>query len=68
MLGDRHHIGARDLGDGDATVGLVGRVQVDMIRADTGGDGELEVLGLGETLSGQVAGVEAMKFVLVLLE
>jgi hypothetical protein len=30
-----------------------------VIRSDTSGDGELEVLGLCETLSGQVARVEA---------
>ena len=30
-----------------------------MVRTDTGGDGELKVLRLGETLSGEVARVEA---------
>jgi hypothetical protein len=30
-----------------------------VVRADTSGDGELELLGLGQALSGQVTGVEA---------
>jgi hypothetical protein len=59
VLGDGDDIGARHLGDGDTAVGLVGRVEVDVVGADTGGDGELELLRLGETLGGQVAGVEA---------
>jgi hypothetical protein len=60
VLGHRHDVGARHLGDRDAAVGLVGRVQVDMVRADAGRDGELELLGLGQALGRQVAGVEAM--------
>ena len=31
-----------------------------MVGADTGGDGDLELLCLGEALSGEVAGVEAV--------
>ena len=65
---DRHHdvlghgddVGAGHFGDGDAAVGLVGGVQVDVVGADAGGDGQLEVLGLGQALGGQVAGVEAV--------
>lgn len=59
VLGDGDDVAAGDLGDGDAAVGLVGRVEVDVVGADAGRDGNLEVLGLGETLSGQVARVEA---------
>lgn len=59
VLGDGDDVGAGHLGDGDAAVGLVSGVQIDMVGADTRGDGELQVLGLGETLSGQVAGVES---------
>lgn len=59
MLSDGDDVGAGHLGDGDTTVGLVGGVQVDMVGADTCSDGDLEVLGLGKALSGQVAGVEA---------
>lgn len=61
VLGDGDDVGAGDLGDGDAAVGLVGGGQVDVVGADAGGDGDLEVLGLGETLRGQVAGVEAVE-------
>lgn len=59
MLGHGDDVGASHLGDSDTAVGLVGSVQVDMVGANTGRDGELQVLGLGEALSGQVAGVEA---------
>lgn len=59
VLGDRHDVGAGDLGDGDAAIGLVGGVEVDVVGTNTSGDGNLELLGLGQTLSGEVAGVEA---------
>ena len=59
MLGDGDDIGPGDLGHGNATVGLVGSVQVDMVRANTGSDGELQVLSFGQALGGQVTGVEA---------
>jgi hypothetical protein len=59
VLGDGDDVGAGHLGDGDAAVGLVGGGQVDVVGADAGGDGDFEVLGLGEALRGQVAGVEA---------
>lgn len=59
VLSDRDDIGASDLGYGDATVGGVGGVQVDVIRTDTSGDGDLELLGLCETLCGKVTWVEA---------
>ncbi|KAI6762943.1 hypothetical protein HG530_008923 [Fusarium avenaceum] len=49
---------ASDLSDGDTAVGLVGSVEVDVVRADTSGNSELEVLGTGQTLSGQVTRVE----------
>ena len=60
VLRHRHHVRARHLGHRHAAVGLVRRVQVDMVRPDPGGDGELQVLGLGETLGSEVAGVEAI--------
>lgn len=59
VLGDGDDVGAGDLGDGDAAVGLVGDVQVDVVGADAGGDGDLEVLALAQALSGEVTGVEA---------
>jgi hypothetical protein len=60
VLSDGDDVAASDLGDGDTTVGLVGGVQVDMVRTDTSGDGDLEVLGLGQALSGEVSGVESI--------
>jgi hypothetical protein len=58
VLGDGDDVAAGDLSDGDTTVGLVGGIQVDVVRTNTGGDGDLELLGLGQALSGQVTGVE----------
>lgn len=60
VLSDGDDVGAGDLGDGDTAVGLVGGIEVDVVGANTGGDGELQVLGLGEALSGQVTRVEAV--------
>ncbi|KAL2290575.1 hypothetical protein FJTKL_15622 [Diaporthe vaccinii] len=60
MLGNGDDVGARDLGNSNATVGGVGSVQVNMVGADTSGDSELQVLRLSETLGGQVARVEAV--------
>lgn len=59
VLGDGDDVGASDLSNGDTAIGLVGGVQVDMVGTNTGGHGELEVLRLGETLSGQVTWVES---------
>ena len=56
VLGDRDNVGARDLEDLDTV--LDGRVEVDVVGADTSGDAKLEVLGLLHDLSGQVTGVE----------
>jgi hypothetical protein len=58
MLSDGDDIAASDFGNGDATVGRVGSVEVDVVGTDTGGDGELEILGLGQTLRRQVTRVE----------
>lgn len=58
VLGHGGDIAAGDLGDGDTTVGGVGGVEVDVVRTNTSSDGQLEVLGLGQTLSSQVSGVE----------
>ena len=63
VLGDGHDVGAGDLGDGDAAVGRVGSVQVDVVGTNTGRHGDLELLRLGEALLGEVAGVEAMMLV-----
>lgn len=63
MFGDRNHIGASDLGDGDAAVGLVGRVEIDMVRSNTCSDCKLELLGLFQALSGKVTGMETISLV-----
>lgn len=56
VLGDGDYIGARNLGDGDLV--LVGGVEVDVVRSDTGSDTELEVLGAVQELLGSVSRVE----------
>src|SRR2546430_851110 len=59
MLGDGDDVGASDLSDGDTSVGLVGRIEVDVVGTNTRSDGELELLSLGQSLCGQVTWVEA---------
>jgi hypothetical protein len=59
VLSDGDDVGAGDLSDGDAAIGLVGRVKVDVVGADTRGYGELELLCLRQALSCEVAGVES---------
>lgn len=60
VLSDGDDIAAGDLGNGDTAIGLVGSVQVDVVGTDTSSDGDLEVLGLSQTLSSEVTGVEAV--------
>lgn len=62
MFSDGHDVGARDLSNGNTAVGLVGSVEVDVIGTDTRSDGQLQVLGLGETLRSQVTGVETVGY------
>lgn len=61
VLSNGDDVGASDLGNGNTTVSSVGSVQINMIGADTSGDGNLELLGPGQTLSVEVAGVETIK-------
>jgi hypothetical protein len=58
VLSNGDDVGASDLSNGDTTVGLVGSVEVNVVRADTSGDSKLELLGASKTLSGQVTRVE----------
>jgi hypothetical protein len=58
VLGDRDNIAASDFGDSDTTVGLVGGIEVNVVGTNTGSDGELQVLGLGQALCGEITGVE----------
>lgn len=59
MLGDRDDVAAGNFGNGDTAIGLVGGIQVNVIRSDTSSDGNLQLLCFGETLGCQVTGVEA---------
>lgn len=61
VLSDGDDVGAGDLSNGDTAIGLVGGVKVDVVRADTSSDGNLELLGLGQALSGEVTGVETIQ-------
>jgi hypothetical protein len=47
MLSDGHHVGTSDLGDGDAAVGLVCCIKIDMVGTNSSCDSDLEVLRLG---------------------
>lgn len=60
VLSDGDDVGASHLSDGETAVGLVGGIEVDVIGTNTSGDGNLQVLGLGETLGSQVTRVEAV--------
>jgi hypothetical protein len=59
VLGDRNNIGARHFGNRDTAVRLVGGIEIYVIGANSSSDSELEILGLGQTLGCQVAGVES---------
>ena len=61
MFGNRHDVGASHFSNRNAAVGFVGSIEVNMVRSNTGGDCDLELLGLGEAFSGQVTGMEAMR-------
>jgi hypothetical protein len=61
VLSNGDDVGAGNFGNGDTAIGLVGGVEVDVVGTDTSGDGDLEVLGLGQTLGSQVSRVEAVK-------
>ena len=60
VLGDGDDVGASNLGDGDTAVGLVGGIEVDVVRSDTSSDGKLQILSLGQALCGEVTGVETV--------
>jgi hypothetical protein len=60
VLCDGDNVGASDFGNGDTTVGLVGGIEVDVIRSNTSSDGNLKLLSLSKTLCGKVTGVETV--------
>jgi hypothetical protein len=59
VLSDGNNIRASDFSDSNATICLVGCVQVDVVRTDTCCDCELELLCLGKTFGGEIAWVES---------
>ncbi len=59
VLSDRDDVATSDLSNSDTAIGGVGSVQVDVVRANTGGDGDLQLLGLSKTLGSEVTRVEA---------
>ena len=59
MFGNGDDIGPSDFSDGNTAICLVGCIEVDVVGSDTCCDGKLQLLGLGQTLSGEVAGVES---------
>lgn len=63
VLSNRDDVATGDLSDSDAAIGLVGGVEINVVGANTGSDGKLQVLGFSKTLSGEVAGVEAGRLV-----
>lgn len=60
VLSDRDDVATSNLGDGDTAIGLVGSVEVNVIGTNTSGDGDLEVLGFGKALSGEITRVETV--------
>ena len=65
VLGNRNHVGACNFRNSDATVGLVGGIEVNMVRANAGSYGELQFLSLCKTLGSKITRVEADTIVLV---
>jgi hypothetical protein len=59
VLSDGHDVGASDFGNGDTAVGLVRGIEVDVVRTNTGSNGNLQVLRLSKTLCCEVTGVES---------
>ena len=58
MLGYADAVAVGDLGDGDPPLHRC--LQINMIRADTGGDRELQLAGLGDSLGCQVGRPERL--------
>jgi len=58
VLSNRDDVGASNLSDGETAVGLVGSIEIDVVRSNTSSNAKLEVLGLSKTLSSEVTWVE----------
>ena len=61
MFRDRNDIRSSDLRNRNTSVGCVGGVEINVIGSDTGSNGELKLLGLGETVGGEISWVEAFE-------
>ena len=59
VFGDGDDVRASDFRHSDTAVGLIRCVEIDVVGSDTCCDGNLEILGLGEALGGEIAGVES---------
>jgi hypothetical protein len=59
VLSDRDDVATSDFGNSDTAIGVVGSVQVDVVRANSGGHSDLQLLGLSKTLGSEVTRVEA---------
>jgi len=60
VFSNRDDVRTSNFCDGDTAVCLVSGIEVNVVRADSGGHGEFKLLGFCETLGGEVAGVEAV--------
>jgi hypothetical protein len=60
VLSDGDDVRACDFGDGDTAIGFIRRIKIDVVGSDTSCYSELEILGLGKALSGEVTRVKAV--------
>jgi hypothetical protein len=60
VLSDGDDVRACNFGDGDTAIGLVRRIEIDVVGSDTSCYSELEIIGLGKALSGEVTRVKAV--------
>jgi hypothetical protein len=63
VFSDGNNVGACDFGNRDTAVGLVGSVEVNMVRTNTCCNCNLELFGFGKAFSGEVARVEASSII-----
>ena len=59
MLCHRYDVGTSHFGDGDTTIGFVRGIQVNVVRSNASGNGELELFCFCESLGGQITWMEA---------
>ncbi len=59
MLCHRYDVGAGHFRDSDTTIGFVCGIEVNVVRSNAGGNGELELLSFSQSFGGQVTWMEA---------